>query len=258
MLKANEATYERLSTFDSVDQLNDAVRKHKSTYDLSATEMAILDVLARHSCVYKGVSFLTKSNIGKLVGKSRRTIIRVCTSLEERGIIRQYDMKRVSGDCRQTSNAVVIQEQKNKAEHVTPAMSRQKAQTPLKTTNTISETVKREGTNNHLSSLRQSIPENLYESIAPFFGTDELYEVIGTLYRAKASVDSTIIAEDHIEYIDAFKACIRLYKSGRVKKLHGYLYAAWAKVSREIKRRMTYACDNGESLIMYDWLKEEV
>ncbi|MEG9297043.1 helix-turn-helix domain-containing protein [Mangrovibacillus sp. Mu-81] len=64
-------------------------------------------MLSRHSCKYPGVSFLTKTNIGKLVGKSRRTIIRVCQRLEEIGVIRQYELRRQS-DGQQTSNAIVI------------------------------------------------------------------------------------------------------------------------------------------------------
>jgi Fe2+ or Zn2+ uptake regulation protein len=105
MLLACEETYRNLSSFESVDQLNESIRKHAA--ELTGTMAAVLDVLSRHSCKYPGVSFLTKTNIGKLVGKSRRTIIRVCQRLEEQGIIRQYEMKR-SSDMQQTSNAIVI------------------------------------------------------------------------------------------------------------------------------------------------------
>lgn len=100
-----ESTYRNLSTFDSVDQLNESARSHAR--QLTGTEAAVFDVLSRHSCKYPGVSFLTKTNIGKLVGKSRRTIIRVCQRLEEQGIIRQYELRRQS-DGQQTSNAIVI------------------------------------------------------------------------------------------------------------------------------------------------------
>jgi DNA-binding Lrp family transcriptional regulator len=100
-----EETYRNLSTFESVDQLNESARSHAR--QLTGTEAAVFDVLSRHSCKYPGVSFLTKTNIGKLVGKSRRTIIRVCQRLEEQGIIRQYELRRQS-DGQQTSNAIVI------------------------------------------------------------------------------------------------------------------------------------------------------
>ena len=104
---ASEATFETLGTFESIEQLNEAVRNHKETQALNKTELAVLDLLHRYSAKYKGVSFLCKNTIGKLVGKSRRTIIRVCQRLEELGIIKQHAMKRPS-DMQQTSNAIVI------------------------------------------------------------------------------------------------------------------------------------------------------
>ncbi|WP_427036610.1 helix-turn-helix domain-containing protein [Cytobacillus pseudoceanisediminis] len=106
---ASEATFETLETFETIEQLNETVREYKCKYKemLTNTEISVLDILHRYSAKYKGVSFLCKNTIGKLVGKSRRTIIRVCQRLEELGIIRQYAMKRAS-DMQQTSNAIVI------------------------------------------------------------------------------------------------------------------------------------------------------
>jgi len=75
---------------------------------LSVTELALLDILHKYSAKYKGVSFLCKNKIGELIGKSRRTVIRVCHRLEALGIIHQLPMKRAS-DMQQTSNAIVIQ-----------------------------------------------------------------------------------------------------------------------------------------------------
>lgn len=100
-----EETYRNLSTFETVDHMNEATRSHSR--QLTGTAAAVFEVLSRYSCKYPGVSFLTKTNIGKLVGKSRRTIIRACQRLEELGIIRQYKLRRQS-DGQQTSNAIVI------------------------------------------------------------------------------------------------------------------------------------------------------
>ncbi|MDK7669538.1 helix-turn-helix domain-containing protein [Cytobacillus oceanisediminis] len=150
---ASEAAFETLGTFETIEQLNETVRNHKESHALNKTELAVLDLLHRYSAKYKGVSFLCKNTIGKLVGKSRRTIIRVCQRLEELGIIRQYAMKRAS-DMQQTSNAIVIlpvpQEAEAKisnvgeneapvtqepAENVTPIKP-----LPLKTNNVINNT----------------------------------------------------------------------------------------------------------------------
>jgi DNA-binding Lrp family transcriptional regulator len=113
---ANENTFSNLATFENIDQLNETVRTYKRQLadELNKTELAVLDLLHRYSAKYKGVSFLCKNKLGEMIGKSRRTIIRVCKRLEALGIIRQVPMKRAS-DMQQTSNAIVIQPVKNDA-----------------------------------------------------------------------------------------------------------------------------------------------
>ena len=94
--------------YKSIEELNETVRIHKRNPELNATDRAVLDVLARYSCKELGKSWLAKSTIAEIVGKSRRTIIRVCNKLERLGIIRQYTRMRKTGDRRQTSNLIVI------------------------------------------------------------------------------------------------------------------------------------------------------
>jgi len=108
MLLANEATYRKLSTFESVEEMNEAIRLHKQAHILSDTERAVLDVISRYSCKFPGVSFLSKNKIGEAVDKVRRTVIRVCQRLEALGIIKQYETKRDGGDRRQSTNVIVI------------------------------------------------------------------------------------------------------------------------------------------------------
>lgn len=107
---ASVETYKNLSSFESIDTLNEAVRAYIERFNdqLNKTHIAVLKVLHGHSAKHLGVSFLTKRNIGKLIGKSRATIIRACNHLEDLGIIKQLEMKR-SSDMKQTSNAVIIQ-----------------------------------------------------------------------------------------------------------------------------------------------------
>lgn len=92
----------------SIEELNETVREHKLRNQLSVTERAVLDILSQYSCKTIGESFLAKSTIADLVGKSRRTIIRVCNRLELLGIIQQHKRMRQTGDHRQTSNLIVI------------------------------------------------------------------------------------------------------------------------------------------------------
>src|SRR5699024_4691834 len=98
-----------LSTFESVDQMNEAIKAHKQAHDLTQTERDILDAISRYSCKYKGVCYLSKQKIAEDAGyKSRRTAIRACNRLEALGIIEQHETRRVKGDRRRSSNIIVI------------------------------------------------------------------------------------------------------------------------------------------------------
>lgn len=218
----------------SVEELNGAVRLHRTNNDLTRTELAVLEVLAQYSCVDPGVSYLRKSKIAELVGKSRRTVIRICNRLESLGIIRQYKRMRQSGDRRQTSNSIVIQPA------VTPECHAK--ETPSKNlNNTIS---------NSNGALKRAIHQPIYNALSPYFNDEEIYRAIGLLYRAKAKVDRTLTVEDYTdEFIDGFKAVVHSYKRGKIRSIFGCLYAAWHQVALEIKRKQVR--NSGE---FYDWL----
>ncbi|QGQ48234.1 helix-turn-helix domain-containing protein [Metabacillus sediminilitoris] len=124
-------TYESLTTFSTIEDLNQSIYNHITHYNenLSPTMITILKLLGRYSIKYLGVSFLTKNKIGELVGKSRRTIIRVCHELENLGIIKQYPLKRGS-DQQQTSNAIVIQPYVEQVENKNVTQDKQENVTP--------------------------------------------------------------------------------------------------------------------------------
>lgn len=224
-----------MQSFQSVEELNAAIRQHRAANELTKTELAVLDVLAQYSCVEPGVSYLRKSKIGEIIGKSRRTIIRACNRLESLGIIKQYKRMRETGDRRQTSNLIVIQA------IVTPECHTEEApQLNSKSNNTYSN-----------GALKRAVHSPLYDALSPYFNDGELYRVIGVLYRAKASVDRNITIEDHTtEYIDAFKSVVYSHKLGNVRSLFGCLFAAWREVTVELKRRNTMR----NSGLFYDWL----
>lgn len=247
---ATEDTYRNLSTFKTIESLNEALRQHKC--ELTGTILAVLDLLAQHSCKHVGVSFLRKNKIAELIGKSRRTVIRACNQLEGLGIIRQYEMKRTS-DMRQTVNAIVIQ----------PIQGEQQAsvtqETPESVTPKNSDSIKQN--NNYTKEtvmasecLRRSIPSAIFNAMSPYFNADELYKAYGTLLRAKASIDRSITVEKYAnEFVDAFKVVVYAFKRGKVRKLNGCLFAAFRQVAVEIKRRLTLQ----DSSLFYDWLNED-
>jgi len=255
MLVSHEATYRSLSPFESVEAMDEATKHHQNAHKLSSTELDVLDVLSKYSCVYKGVSYLCKRSIGLLVGKSKRTVVRVCNRLEDFGIIQQHDMNRFTGDRKQTSNAVVIapivmpvmpvtpkkgreessypisrqvSRQVSRAEdrtdksNVTHEMSHQEAKSSLKLKP--SNTERDTGSAPELvevslqsSALKNSIPTAIYDALSPFYDADGLYKVYGVLLRAKASINRTITVEDHADtFTGIFDNAVRKMKRGKV------------------------------------------
>jgi DNA-binding MarR family transcriptional regulator len=258
-LLANEDTYEKLMTFESVEEMDEAIRKHKDAHKLNKGELKVLEVLQRHSCKYPGVSFMTNRKIGEIVGKRRETVSRIRKSLESKGIIKQYPLKRDGGDRRETASAAVVQREEAQEETEsahpkrTPKTAHHKAsyKASYKASTHIrdGERAKR--------GLKTAIPKIIYEAISPFFDVKGLYDTYGILLRAKASIDHsrTITFEEHGQaFVDEFYNIIRKYKAGEVRSLPGLLYSAWQKVTAEIGRRQAQA--QGGSPLYYDWLTE--
>ncbi|WP_141431888.1 helix-turn-helix domain-containing protein [Bacillus sp. 03113] len=242
MIVANEATLENLVNFESIAQLNETVREHKRNNKLNKTEVAVLDILHRHSAKYIGVSFLRKNKIGELIGKSRRTIIRVSNRLESLNIIKQHEMKRAS-DMQQTSNAIVIlpfiakdtpstdaemhditQEVSENVTHKTTPSLKQPNNNTYKDTTIAS------------NALKGALPNNIYDAMSRYFSAEAIYKYYGILLRAKSSVDSSVTIEDNpAPFVDAWHATILKAKQGKVRKMDDYLYASWRQATYTAK-----------------------
>lgn len=249
-----ETTLRNLQTFDSVKALNNSIKLHKQKHDLSETDRNILDAIARYSCKFVGVCYLSKQKIAEDAGyKSRRTAIRACNRMEALGIIEQHKTKRVNGDQRQSTNMIVIKQVTKASENIdkeqitshrnsqVTAESHTK-ETPLKTnhsSNTYKDTEKPSADTVMKRGLKNVIPTEIYEAMQPFFSGKEMYETYGILLRAKAAIDRSILLEEHgSQYVNTFFHVIRLYKSGKVRKsLSGLLYASWERLSAIISRQ---------------------
>lgn len=250
MLIATQVTYESLSPFETVEQMNDIIRSHRSAHDLSQTELDVLDVLARHSCRVIGVSFLTKNSIGGLVEKSRRTIIRVCNRLESLGIIAQHKVKRAS-DMQQTSNAIVIQsvvsypEKPTETTNVTQDMSHQEALKPIKqkATKDIDTALVPS------DALRNSIPTDVFNALSLYFNAEEIYKYYGILLRAKRHVNRNLLIEHCPQpFSDAVHAVVLKAKQGVVRDLDRYFYRAFESATSQATRLLS-----DTSTMYFDW-----
>ena len=265
ILTIEEATLRSVQTFESVAEMNEVIKSYKKEYALSQTDVAILDAISRYACKYTGVCFLSKQGIAEEAGfTSRRTAIRACNRMEELGIMKQYETRRVRGDKRQSTNIIVIQQAEFGADFLegNPKISATTCdcenvsispesqgkvtagshtkesfnKTSLQT-NTYKETCIE--TDELLKrGLKTAIPKSIYNAFSPFFDGQTLYEMYGVLLRAKANVNAMFMVEDYAEeYMNHFFNVIRLYKKGKVKNLASYLYVTWEKLSSEISRR---------------------
>jgi len=227
---ASVESYENLSTFKSIDELNETVRNYKEEYkdELNKTDIELLNILHSYSAKHTGVSFLTKNKIAKLLNCTRRTVVRKCNKLESLGIIKQYETKRKS-DMQQTSNAIVIlpiqveveevmkvEKTKEKEQNVTQdsaKMSHQKNNISLKQIHNIK----------HLNMINTASSRKAYVKLVPkrlqqyqaFFG-NKIKSLYGRVWLAmknlEVQIEQSIMQE--IAHI-AFDKLVEYLKQGR-------------------------------------------
>src|SRR5699024_11782996 len=79
-------------------------------------------------------------------------------------------------------------------------------------------------------SLRSSMPTEIFDALSPFFNAKGIYETYGILLRAK--VDADFRLEEYVErFVDSFYRVVRLYKWGKVRKFHHYLFRTWQQLT---------------------------
>ncbi|PFV34767.1 cytosolic protein [Bacillus cereus] len=112
---AQQESYQNLSSFKDVEELNKTVRTYRDTIrmsikrtDVQSKLITLLEILKRHSCKYVGVSFLCKNRIAAKMEVSYKTVQRLMKKLVDLQMIKQVAMKRKK-DMLQTSNAIIIQ-----------------------------------------------------------------------------------------------------------------------------------------------------
>ncbi|MCM3154982.1 helix-turn-helix domain-containing protein [Priestia megaterium] len=111
---AGEESFNNLSCFNELEEMNKTVRAYKETIiasvkrvDVQARLISLIELLKRHSCKQLGVSYMCKNTIANKLEVSYKTVQRLMKKLEVLGMIRQIPMKRKT-DMLQTSNVVLI------------------------------------------------------------------------------------------------------------------------------------------------------
>ncbi|EOW8912835.1 helix-turn-helix domain-containing protein [Listeria monocytogenes] len=247
---SSKETFENLSSFNNVLELNEAVRNHiqHNKKALNKNAVRILQHLKQYSCKYEGVSFQSKNNIANELNLSKRTIIRNCNLLEQLGIIKQYAMKRKS-DMLQTSNAIVIQPFINEYSEIvtqeSPKLSLQENNIFFKKNNNIKRTSYIDHT--YLPSF---IDSSFIDTARPFFTPEKIYELwLRVLIAYKKSNVSRPLPEVIETVIKALKETVFIYKQGKIEtSLEGYFYRLCENYLAVVKRR-----ENKH--LLYNWLE---
>ncbi len=282
-------TYLSLQPFKDVEQLNKNTVEIRNQFadQMTLSTKKVLDVLHRYAVKYPGVCYLAKSTIAEMVGVSRRTVIRSCKQLEEFGVIVQHELKRRNGDRRQSSNAIVfvsveqVKEVEEKVEETTMSHHTSHPYTLSKTQKALNNTLDTENPildNTYTVNvdnvdkpkkdssamivdvkrgLRDKMPAYIYDTLAPYFNLDDLYQAYGALIRGKASIDKTIVFEIYENlFKDAILSVINAYKRGVVRNLFAVMYAAARDTSAQIIRKEAMASAKSRRVPFYDWLNE--
>lgn len=251
--------YAKLQSFQSVEELNEAIKYQRDLHadTLTPSTRNVLDVLARYSCVYPGVSYRSKKEIAEELEIDIRTVRRACNLLEDLGVIKQHSTKRHNGDKRQSTNAIVILKPstvevevnvlpecpsveapaKTSLRDINNTRDTQKADLP--TSAAVKELKDQERKEQEQDALKQGLLDKLpspLKVLSPFFDHVKLYSLAGVVYKAKASIDKTISLEHHEgKYRKAIQSVMSAYKRGKVECLESVIYTAIKRVTRSIK-----------------------
>ena len=245
MLQNTVNTYTSLQTFKSLEEMNNSVKKHKqhNKEQLTKSTYNVLDFLSQWSCKYLGVSYLCQKKIAESLNISYKTVQRAIAKLVELGIVKKYESKRATGDKRQSSNIVVIQVANyEEIENVHPKCPPKETPSYTQNINNTNDTEKESFSSKEVDKERKikegleiKLPKTLRYALAPFFDMNELYALVGTVYKAKSAVDKEIRIEDYEnEYYNCIISVINAYKRGKVSSLHGLLFSAIKATTKTI------------------------
>src|SRR5690625_2442494 len=225
-LTIEEKTLQKLQTFSTVAEMNQAVIAHKVRYNLGKTDRAILDAISRYACKYTGVCYLRKQSLAEAAGfVSRRTAIRSCHRLEKLGIIKQYETRRITGDRRQAANIIVIQPSEKNKQH---KYSTKNQPGGNKSTRAIKQSHGKET----VHKSKDELTKTTHEHTDRLKHTDEIncfnnesYQRVTANGHSKKHSNKTSIKLKHIEtYIETDA----LFKRGLKRSIPEQIYEAFA------------------------------
>ena len=234
--KTNEEYWQQFSsyqTFQTVADLNAAVKQFIAFYDLTDAIKAVLNTLKLHSKRFFGVCWLRKEQIAKKAGVSSSTVDRAIKELKETGFLKVIPFNHTKFG-RRTHNVYILNPFQEVAENVANDVAQQPSEEPSnpspesncdvptgshKNPHTNSNTK----TLNHLSIKRDDelkfIPSEFIDLLEPFYANqpkiirDRWKTVCVAAKRSGLTMD--ILSWDSVG--QAWKDVIRFYKRGKIK-----------------------------------------
>lgn len=232
-------------TFQTVDELNNAVKEFISVYDLTDAIKAVLNTIKLHSKRFFGVCWLRKEQIAKKAGVSPSTVDRAIKGLKETGFLKVIPFNHTKFG-RQTHNIYILNPIENVALNVANEVAQESSEEPSKPcaskdSDVSSETHKNPHTNsntkkeNHLSIKRvdelKFVPNEFIDLMEPFYANNP--EIIRDRWKTvcvaakRSGLSAKTASFDSIG--QAWKDVVRFYKRGKIKNntdngIGGYFY----------------------------------
>lgn len=234
--KTKEEYWQRFSsyqTFQTVKELNEAVKRFVAFYDLTDAIKAVLNTIKLHSKRFFGVCWLRKERIAEKAGVSMSTVDRAIKGLKEAGILKVIPFNHTKFG-RRTHNVYILNPFEDVAQEVANEVAqedKEESSKPCaaKDSDDRAQTHKNPHTNsntkpkNHLSIKKDDelkfVPSEFIDLLEPFYANqpkiirDRWKTVCVATKRSGLTMD--ILSWDSIG--QAWKDVIRFYKRGKIK-----------------------------------------
>lgn len=239
------AEFSSYQSFQTVDELNLAVKQFVATYDLTDAIKAVLNTIKLHSKRFFGVCWLRKEQIAKKAGVSPSTVDRAIKGLKETGFLKVVPFNHTKFG-RRTHNVYILNPFQEVAEEVANEVAQESSEESSKPCaakdhDDRAQTHKNPHTNsntktlNHLSIKRvdelKFVPNEFIDLMEPFYANNP--EIIRERWKTvcvaakRNGLSAKTASFDSIG--QAWKDVVRFYKRGKIKNstddgIGGYFY----------------------------------
>ncbi|MBB6449617.1 putative transcriptional regulator [Geomicrobium halophilum] len=265
LTNADAANYRHLSQFETIKQLNEAIRAHlyENSHALSKAAIAVFKALKNHAAKYVGVAFMKYDTLAAACDVSYSTVKRSIRALEKYGMLEVHRTKRTRGtkggyghnvfvitapapaDLPSDPSKIDHRDQSTNTDTASVQGANSTAETALceasttKCSNKESNAGAREeqpvkqnepaADIDDLDSTFAHVPEAFAKQCRPFFDaatTTKLYRRAQAAYRRTGGLDYEVGAYVN-EITAALKRAIYTLKTGKLRgDLPGYFYTA--------------------------------